>query len=300
MRLASIDGRMHVVDPDLREAVPVPETLPGEGAALLRGDGIAELRALQQDGRLGDLSPISPDARFGPVIARPRMVWAAGLNYRDHAREVGADIPEVPTWFVKSPGSLTGHGAAVVVPPIVQQPDYEGEVALVVGRQAVNVAEEDVLDVLAGVTCANDVSARDHQFLTGQWTWSKSFDTFCPLGPVLVTCDELDVNALEIETRVNGAVVQASSTKEWIFPAARLIASLTRYVTLEPGDVVLTGTPAGVGMGKIPPRYLADGDVVEVTVNGIGTLRNRISAATQQPPARRSEQAPPHADKEGK
>lgn len=277
MRLASIDGRIHVVDPELQHGVPLPEPLPVEGAALLGQDGLAELRSRHEEGRLGEPSPIRPGARFDPIISRPRMVWAAGLNYRDHAREVGADIPEVPTWFVKSPGSLTGHGTDIVVPPFVEQADYEGEVALVIGQRAVNVAEDDFFNVVAGVTCANDVSARDHQFVTGQWTWSKSFDTFCPLGPVLVTCDELDVNALEIETKVNGEVVQASSTKEWIFPAARLISSLSRHVTLEPGDVVLTGTPAGVGMGKVPPRYLAPGDVIEVTIGGVGTLRNNVA-----------------------
>lgn len=210
-------------------------------------------------------------------VPPPGMVWAIGLNYRDHIAETGRDIPTVPTVFVKSRHAVVGHEDAIVVPPHVTQPDYEGEVAVVIGRTCRDVPLDGALDVVAGLTCAHDVSARDHQFLTGQWSWSKSFDTFCPLGPELVSLDEVgDPLALRIETRINGEVVQSSSTAEMVFSIPRLIAELSRGVTLAEGDVILTGTPGGVGAARTPPRFLLDGDVVEVTVEGVGTLRNRV------------------------
>jgi 2-keto-4-pentenoate hydratase/2-oxohepta-3-ene-1,7-dioic acid hydratase in catechol pathway len=204
------------------------------------------------------------------------MVWAIGLNYRDHAAETGAPLPSEPVVFVKSTGSVVGHGVDILIPPHVTQPDYEGELAVVIGRRARDVPEDEALEVVEGVTCAHDVSARDHQFTTGQWSWSKSFDTFCPLGPVLVTPDELDFGSLDIETRVNGDVLQSSNTDQLVFGIPRLIAHLSQGLTLEPGDVILTGTPGGVGMARTPQRWLDDGDVVEITIAGIGTLRNRV------------------------
>jgi 2-keto-4-pentenoate hydratase/2-oxohepta-3-ene-1,7-dioic acid hydratase in catechol pathway len=213
-------------------------------------------------------------------LQAPRMVWAIGLNYRDHAAESGAEIPTVPIVFTKASGSVIGPDADIVVPNHVAQPDYEGEVALVIANRCRDVPVERALDVVAGVTCANDVSARDHQFTTSQWSWSKSFDTFCPLGPELVSLDELDVGRLSIETRVNGEVVQSSNTSELIFAIPELIAHLSQGVTLEAGDVISTGTPAGVGMSRTPPRWLEDADVVEVTVEHVGTLRNTVRRAT--------------------
>lgn len=213
-------------------------------------------------------------------LQAPRMVWAIGLNYRDHAAESGAEIPTVPIVFTKASGSVIGPDADIVVPNHVAQPDYEGEVGLVIANRCRDVPVERALDVVAGVTCANDVSARDHQFTTSQWSWSKSFDTFCPLGPELVSLDELDVGRLSIETRVNGEVVQSSNTSELIFAIPELIAHLSQGVTLEAGDVISTGTPAGVGMSRTPPRWLEDADVVEVTVEHVGTLRNTVRRAT--------------------
>lgn len=214
-------------------------------------------------------------------LPAPRVVWAIGLNYRDHAAESGAEIPTVPIVFTKASGSVIGPDADIVVSNHVAQPDYEGEVAFVISARCRDVPVERALDVVAGVTCANDVSARDHQFTTSQWSWSKSFDTFCPLGPELVSLDELgaDVGQLSIETRVNREVVQSSNTSELIFSIPELIAHLSQGVTLEAGDVISTGTPAGVGMSRTPPRWLEDGDVVEVTVEGIGTLRNTVRRA---------------------
>ena len=224
----------------------------------------------------GDTDALSESLNLDPPVDNLRMVWAIGLNYRDHAAETGAPLPPEPVVFVKSTGSVVGHGADILVPPHVTQPDYEGELAVVIGQHARDVPEDEALDVIEGVTCAHDVSARDHQFTTGQWSWSKSFDTFCPLGPVLVTTDELDLGDLAIETRVNGEVLQCSNTDQLVFGVPRLIAHLSRGLTLEPGDVILTGTPGGVGMARNPQRWLEDGDVVEITIAGIGTLRNRV------------------------
>jgi 2-keto-4-pentenoate hydratase/2-oxohepta-3-ene-1,7-dioic acid hydratase in catechol pathway len=219
----------------------------------------------------------SADEKLSSLEIGTRMNWAVGLNYRDHAAEAGRDVPTAPTLFAKSPGSLIAHEDAIVIPPHVAQPDYEGEVAVVIGRTARDVSEADALSYVAGITCAHDVSSRDHQFNTGQFTWSKSFDTFCPLGPALVSIDEVDVQNLSLETRLNGEVVQSASTRDLVFPIPTLVAWISQGTTLLAGDVILTGTPAGVGAGRTPPRWLLDGDVVEITVGGVGTLRNRVT-----------------------
>jgi 2-keto-4-pentenoate hydratase/2-oxohepta-3-ene-1,7-dioic acid hydratase in catechol pathway len=225
---------------------------------------------------LDDTAALTHNMSLDPPVDGLRMVWAIGLNYRDHAAETGTPIPAEPVVFVKATGSVVGHGADILVPPHVTQPDYEGELAVVIGSRARDVPADEALDVVEGVTCAHDVSARDHQFTTGQWVWSKSFDTFCPLGPVLVTPDELHLDHLDIETRVNGETLQCSNTDQLVFSVPQLIAHLSRGLTLEPGDVILTGTPGGVGMARTPRRWLEDGDVVEITIEGIGTLRNRV------------------------
>ena len=205
------------------------------------------------------------------------MIWAVGLNYRDHAAETGRPPPESPTLFAKAPNSVIRPEEPIVIPPHVTQPDYEGELAVVIGRAARDVAHDDALEYVAGLTVAHDVSARDHQFNTGQFTWSKSFDTFCPLGPEVVSLDEVDLAAgLPLETRVNGEVMQSASTSELLFDVPTLIAWISQGCTLDPGDVILTGTPAGVGMARDPQRWLQDGDVVEISIGGLGTLRNPV------------------------
>src|SRR4051812_7619067 len=210
-------------------------------------------------------------------IPQPRVIWGVGLNYRDHADETGRPLPDAPTLFVKSPSSVIGNGDTIVIPAHVTQPDYEGELAVVIGERARDIPIDRALDVVAGVTIAHDVSSRDHQFTTGQWSWSKSFDTFCPLGPELVSLDEIDLaGGLAIETRVSGEVLQSSNTSELVFTVPVLIAWISQGCTLEPGDVILTGTPGGVGAARTPPRWLVDGDVVEITIGGVGTLRNPV------------------------
>jgi 2-keto-4-pentenoate hydratase/2-oxohepta-3-ene-1,7-dioic acid hydratase in catechol pathway len=283
MRFVTIDGRIHALtgtldDPATR-AVDLAQHswLPAEPAAFFAAGGLDA--AAQVVDEATDSIALD-DVTFDPVVPQPRMIWAVGLNYRAHAAESGRPLPEFPALFVKAPGSINAHDRAIVVPPHVREPDYEGEVAVVIGRVARDVDEADALHHVAGVTIAHDVSARDHQFVTGQFSWSKSFDTFCPLGPVLVTPDEVDVGALPIETRLNGEVVQSSTTADLVFSIPKLVAWITQGLTLLPGDVILTGTPDGVGAARTPPRFLLDGDVVEITVGGVGTLRNTITRST--------------------
>jgi 2-keto-4-pentenoate hydratase/2-oxohepta-3-ene-1,7-dioic acid hydratase in catechol pathway len=211
-----------------------------------------------------------------PVPA-PRMIWAVGINYRDHAAETGRDLPPAPTLFAKAPGSVIGPDMPIVIPRHVTQPDYEGELAVVIGSHAKDVSAATALQYVAGLTIAHDVSARDHQSTPGQFTWSKSFDTFCPLGPEVVSLDEVDLAAgLPLETRINGEVLQSSNTSQLFFDVPAIIAWISQGLTLEPGDVILTGTPSGVGAARTPPRWLVNGDVVEISIGGLGTLRNPV------------------------
>jgi acylpyruvate hydrolase len=279
MRFVTIDGRIHALTGDLDDpntrAVDLGghEWLPPDPSAFFAAGGLDAVAQVVAEAT----ETISlHDVTLDPVIPQPRMMWAVGLNYRAHAAETGRPLPEFPALFVKAPGSINAHDRAIVVPPHVREPDYEGEVAVVIGKVARDVAEADALAHIAGVTIAHDVSARDHQYVTGQFSWSKSFDTFCPLGPVMVTPDEVEVGALPIETRLNGEVVQSSNTADLVFSIPKLVAWITQGLTLLPGDVILTGTPAGVGAARTPPRFLVDGDVVEITVGGIGTLRNAV------------------------
>ncbi len=286
MRLASFDGRIHALTGDFDD----PSTLASDLAALtgLSPDPVEFLAAGGIDAAREALVGAPPGTpveafRVDPVVLGPRAVWAVGLNYRDHAAETGQTVPPAPALFTKSPGALIAHGAPIVVPAHVAQPDYEGEVAVVIGRVARDVKEDDALDFVAGITIGHAVSARDHQFVTGQFSWSKSFDTFCPLGPVLVTVDELDVFDLPLETRLNGEVVQTSTTSQLAYSIPTLVAWVTQGLTLLAGDVILTGTPAGVGAARDPQRFLQDGDVVEISVGGVGTLRNPVERRGHPP-----------------
>ena len=214
------------------------------------------------------------------VPLRPGKVVAIGLNYRDHIRESNLPRPERPLVFAKFPTSVIGPGKAIEIDEtLTKRVDWEVELAVVVGRRMRRVAEPDALDHVLGYTVGNDVSARDVQFSESQWIRAKSFDTFCPLGPVVVTADEIpDPQALELRTRVNEEVLQDSSTAEMVFGVAELLAFCSHSFTLDPGDVVLTGTPWGCGEFMDPPRWLVAGDVVETEIDGIGTLRNPVVA----------------------
>ncbi len=212
-----------------------------------------------------------------PSLMRPGKIICVGLNYRDHAREAGLEIPEQPLLFAKWPTSVIGPGDPIVIPPCTAQVDYEAELGLVIGRRGRDLRPAEALEHVAGVVCVNDVSARDLQFADGQWTRSKSFDSFCPVGPAPVALDSVGgLGNLRICCLVNGDVVQDSSTSEMIFDAAEIIAYASRSATLEPGDLIATGTPAGVGFGRTPPSYLQAGDVVTVDIEGIGSLTNPV------------------------
>jgi 2-keto-4-pentenoate hydratase/2-oxohepta-3-ene-1,7-dioic acid hydratase (catechol pathway) len=210
-------------------------------------------------------------------VERPGKIVCVGLNYHDHAHEVGLTPPTQPLLFAKLPSAVTGCGAGVRMPSMSSQLDYEAELAVVIGRRAVDVAEGDAYGHVAGYTVMNDVSVRDVMFGDGQWLRGKSLDTHAPLGPWLVTPDELaDPMRLAIETLVNGEPRQRSSTGEMIFSVPALISYISHHFTLDPGDVIATGTPAGVGLAMDPPRFLRVGDIVDVTIEGLGTLTNRI------------------------
>lgn len=214
--------------------------------------------------------------RFG---RRDPKIVCVGLNYDDHAGESGMELPKAPLLFAKLANTLCGDRDAIVLPDGIGHVDAEAELAVVIGATARDVDTADALDVVAGWTCANDVSARDAQFGDGQWFRGKGYDTFCPIGPRLVPRDELDVSDLAIVQRLNGDVLQASRTSRLIFGIPQLIAYVSNVMTLEPGDLILTGTPEGVGFFRDPQVTLAPGDVVEVEIEGIGVLQNTVAGA---------------------
>jgi len=211
-------------------------------------------------------------------IPRPPKFICVGMNYRDHAREAGVEIPSVPTIFSKFSNVVIGPGAPIVLPKNSSRPDYEAEFAFVIGPGGRHIPAVHALDHVFGYTIVNDVSARDHQTATSQWQISKSFDTFAPMGPWIVTRDEIaDPHALELQLEIGGDVLQHSNTRELVFGVPALIEYISSVVTLEPGDIVATGTPAGVGFARKPPRYLRPGDEVVIRIQGIGELRNPVT-----------------------
>jgi 2,4-diketo-3-deoxy-L-fuconate hydrolase len=220
------------------------------------------------------------EASLHPPIARPEKVIAIGLNYEDHAAETGAEIPDKPVVFTKYPNTIIGPGAPIRIPSITEQVDFEAELAVVIGRRAKNVPESEALDHVFGYTNANDVSARDLQFSEGgQWTRSKSIDTFLPLGPYVATRDEIpDPQNLYIRAILNGETVQDGTTSRMIFSVAELVSFLSQGMTLEPGDVIITGTPPGVGMARDPQLWMKPGDEVSIEIEGLGTLTNPVEA----------------------
>lgn len=215
---------------------------------------------------------------FGPPLRYPSKIVAIGLNYVDHASESKMELPKSPLVFTKFPNSIIGPGEKIKIPlEITQRVDYEVELGVIIGKRAKNVKKEDALKHVFGYTVLNDVSARDLQFNDGQWVRGKSLDTFCPLGPVIVTADEIiDVQNLKLSCEVNGQVLQNDSTANMIFGIAELISVLSHSFTFEPGDIIATGTPSGVGFSRKPPIYLKNGDVVKTSVEGIGELINYV------------------------
>jgi acylpyruvate hydrolase len=269
--LAVADRR---VPPDLQDFLDGGQT---SMAAARRAMDYVEQRHLE--GERNELSHPIADVQLLPPIRRPGKVICVGLNYRSHLAEIGEPAPEYPILFNKAPTSLIGHGQSIVLPHISRQVDYEGELALVIGRRGKYISERDALAYLAGYTCANDVSAHDIEFRTSQWTSGKMLDTFCPLGPALVTRDEIsDLGRLRLRTILNGRTVQDGDTSDMVFPIPALLGYISSLATLEPGDVILTGTPAGIGCNRRPPVFLQPGDHIDVQIEGIGTLTNPVIA----------------------
>jgi 2-keto-4-pentenoate hydratase/2-oxohepta-3-ene-1,7-dioic acid hydratase in catechol pathway len=222
-----------------------------------------------------DVFPVE-EARLGPPIPDPDKIICLGLNYRSHVEETGLATYQIPILFAKYRNALTGPTGPIILPGLSEQIDYEGELAVVIGRRGKNITSAQALDYVAGYMAFNDVSARDLQFQAGQWLPGKTLDTFAPCGPALVINEIDDPQSLDISTRINGQTMQQSNTCNMIFPVPEILAYLSQLMTLEPGDIIATGTPEGVGFKRNPPVFLRDGDVVEVEIEKIGTLRNPV------------------------
>ena len=218
--------------------------------------------------------------RIQPPVSNPEKIVCIGLNYVDHSAESGFKQPEFPTVFGRFNSSLIGDGAPIIKPPQSEQLDYEGELVAIIGRTARHVSEEDALGFVIGYSIFNDASIRDYQFKAPQWTPGKNFDGTGAFGPCFVTADELPTGCagLNLQTRLNGVVVQKASISDMVFSVARLVSILSSFMTLKPGDVIVTGTPSGVGLARKPPLWMKPGDVVEVEIEKIGVLRNPIAA----------------------
>jgi 2-keto-4-pentenoate hydratase/2-oxohepta-3-ene-1,7-dioic acid hydratase in catechol pathway len=266
-------------DADGDEATPIAVCPDALGADTLR-DLLAAGTDIAAMPSTGSTFTVEAAAWRSPLRS-PRKIIAVGLNYADHALEANLAIPGSPMIFAKFPSAIVGHGEPIRFRRADSaEVDYESELAAVIGREARHVSTADALQHVFGYTVCNDVSARDAQFSDGQFTRGKSFDTFCPLGPLVVSSDEVaDPQSLVVRARLNGTTVQDSSTKNMIFSVAEIISYLSRFMTLEPGDVIATGTPAGVGMARRPPLYLNDGDIIEAEVEGIGTLANPVQVS---------------------
>ena len=262
---------------DLRAVDPsLPVTLQ---ALLLAGsDGLARAAHAVETARDEHLVAREHVTLLPPLPA-PGKIVCVGLNYRDHAAEVGLELPEHVTIFAKWPNTLIGDGAPIVIPRESSKVDYEAELAFVIGTRARRVAEDRALDYVAGYMNFNDVSVRDYQSRTSQWTIGKVFDTHGPCGPALVTRDEIpDPGNLRIRLSIDGETMQDSSTAQMVFSVPRLVAELSAVMTLEPGDIVATGTPAGVGTSRKPRRWIRPGERVRVEIEGLGALENPVVA----------------------
>ncbi|MGB6086098.1 fumarylacetoacetate hydrolase family protein [Parvibaculum sp.] len=239
------------------------------------GDAVASVKPLLEKAPRLPLSGV----KLLPVIPRPGKIICLGLNYAEHAAEGGREKPDYPNFFMRSATTLIGHGAAIPRPRVSEQLDFEAELAAIIGRRVPrHVAKADALSYVAGYACFNDVSVRDYQRRTPQWTIGKNFDGTGPFGPAFVTADELPQGAtgLKIESRLNGKIMQSANTRDMIFPVDETIMLLSECMTLEPGDVLVMGTPAGVGFARTPPVWMKAGDTIEVEIEGVGLLSNPV------------------------
>ncbi|CAN7330677.1 fumarylacetoacetate hydrolase family protein [Massilia sp. LjRoot122] len=274
-RLAVLDGDSVI---DLNRVLPeVPSDIR---AALLAGvDLVAAARRAIELAGPADRQPLAGLA-LAPVVPEPGKTVCLGLNYYDHAAESGRDKPTYPWFFLRATTSLLAHGEGSPLPLVSERLDWEAELAVVIGKRARHVQREAALDYVFGYACFNDISVRDYQKRTPQWTIGKNFDRTGALGPTLVSADELPAGGagLRIQSRLNGQVMQDANTADMIWDVAETIALLSECLTLEPGDVIAMGTPAGVGQSRVPPVWMKDGDTIEIEIEGVGLLVNRIES----------------------
>lgn len=252
------------------------------GADFFANGGLEDIRSMSRQWARSMDSPMAESRRVGAPIAQPGKIVCIGQNYRRHVEESGAEMPSEPVVFMKSPSTLVGPNDEILIPPFSVKTDWEIELGVIIGQRAVYLRDEsEARRVIAGYAISNDISERHFQLERGgQWVKGKSFDTFNPLGPWLLTSDEIgDVSELEMELKVNGEVRQHSSIGDMIFPVEHLIWYVSQFMALEPGDLVNTGTPAGVGLGMSPPTFLTPGDVMELTIDELGTQRQTCRAA---------------------
>lgn len=292
MRLASFaDGkgtRIGVMEGDaIRDIAAADPVLPRDMLGLITG-GAALLPRVARAAEAAPLLPIASLRLLAPIPRPPRNIFCVGKNYREHAKEFASSgfdatakevVPEAPVVFSKPPSTVIGPGEAIpgFLDPTASV-DYEGELAVVIGTAGRGIAAADAMRHVFGYTIVNDVTARTLQHRHRQWLLGKGIDGFCPMGPAILTADEVpDPTALKLSTWVNGALRQDARVSDLIFDIPTLIATISAGITLEPGDIIATGTPAGVGIGFTPPRYLAAGDIVRITVTGIGTLENPVA-----------------------
>lgn len=258
----------------------VPDTPPDLRAALLAGIDVgASAREAVEKAGAADRVALA-GVTFAPLVPEPGKTICLGLNYYDHAKESGREKPVYPWFFLRATTSLLAHGEAALLPKVSEKLDWEAELAVVIGKTARHVAEEDALDYVFGYTCFNDISVRDYQKRTPQWTIGKNFDKTGGFGPVLVTADALPRGAvgLNIQARLNGVVMQNADTSDMIWNVAETIALLSECLTLEPGDVIVMGTPAGVGQSRVPPLWMKEGDRIEIEIENIGLLVNTVAS----------------------
>lgn len=259
-------------------AVADPGLPQDMGALIAQAGGLEAARQAAAKAPAAALKPLA-GVRFLPVVPRPGKIVCLGLNYADHAKEGGHARPEYPSFFLRGATSMTGHLAPIIRPKASTKLDYEAELAVVIGQRARHLTPANALDYVAGYSCFNDGSIRDYQRKTNQWTIGKNFDGSGPFGPWLVTPDELPPGAagLRIQSRLNGKVMQDANTKDFLWNVVESLCIITECMTLEPGDVIITGTPAGVGYARTPPVWMAPGDICEIEIEGIGILSNPIA-----------------------
>jgi acylpyruvate hydrolase len=270
-----------VLPPDLRGVLEGGEESLEAARRVLSAVGTA-LEPSSEEWRRRGLAFRRDEVRLWPPIPRPGKIICLGRNYLAHAQEGGGKVPEVPELFAKFANTLIGDGWPIRLPVVSDRVDYEAELAVVMGRRAYRVPEDRALEHVAGYTILNDVSARDYQRKTSQWLAGKGMDTFGPMGPWLVTADEIpDPQRLQIRLEIGGQVLQDANTSDMVYSVAVTVAYISSIMTLEPGDVIATGTPEGVGFARKPPIYLKAGDVVRITIDGVGTLSNPVEDERQ-------------------